>query len=457
MKEKLWGGRYSKPTDKLVEDFTESISFDARLAPYDIEGSIAHAKMLAKCGIISVKEKDEIVKGLRDISAEIAHGKFVFDPSLEDVHMNIESALTKKIGKPGEKLHTARSRNDQVALDLRLYLRDQVSQIITLISGLQKAFLHLAEKSKDEIIPGYTHMQHAQPVLFAHHLLAYVEMFERDKGRLADSRARINVLPLGACALAGTSLPIDREFVAKELGFKAVAANSMDAVADRDFVIEFLNNAAMIGMHLSRISEEIVLWAGAEFRVIEIDEQYCTGSSIMPQKKNPDIAELVRGKTGRLYGNLLSVMVMMKGLPLAYNRDMQEDKEPVFDSVDTVKASLAVVAGMIGNMRLKEHRRAKFEGDFSYATDMAEYLVKKGMPFRKAHKVIGQMVSYCIDKGVEMYHLDMQTLKGFAEEFDGDIYKVMDIGACVGSKKSLGGTSYKNVAKALADWKRRLK
>jgi argininosuccinate lyase len=300
-------------------------------------------------------------------------------------------------------------------------------------------------------------MQHAQPVLFAHHLLAYVEMFERDKGRLADSLARINVLPLGACALAGTGLPIDREFTAKELGFKAVARNSMDAVADRDFAIEFLSNAALIGMHLSRVCEEMVLWAGSEFRVIEIDEAYCTGSSIMPQKKNPDIAELVRGKTGRLYGNLVSVMVMMKGLPMAYNRDMQEDKEPVFDSVDTIASSLAVVAGMVGNLQLKEHRRAKFDGDFSYATDMAEYLVKKGVPFRKAHKVVGRLVSYCIDKGVEMYHLDMQTLKQFAPEFDGDIYRVMDICACVSSKKSSGGTAQKNVEKALADWKRRLR
>jgi argininosuccinate lyase len=456
MAEKLWGGRYSKETDKLVEAFTESISFDSRLAQYDIQGSAAHAKMLAKCGIISAKERDAIVKGLEAVSKEIAAGTFVFDPALEDVHMNIESALTKRIGKAGEKLHTARSRNDQVALDLRLYLRDNVSRIITLICGIQKSFVGLAQKYHTDIIPGYTHMQHAQPVLFAHHLLAYVEMFERDKGRLADSLARINVLPLGACALAGTGLPIDREFTAKELGFKAVARNSMDAVADRDFAIEFLSNAALIGMHLSRVCEEMVLWAGSEFRVIEIDEAYCTGSSIMPQKKNPDIAELVRGKTGRLYGNLVSVMVMMKGLPMAYNRDMQEDKEPVFDSVDTIASSLAVVAGMVGNLQLKEHRRAKFDGDFSYATDMAEYLVKKGVPFRKAHKVVGRLVSYCIDKGVEMYHLDMQTLKQFAPEFDGDIYRVMDICACVSSKKSSGGTAQKNVEKALADWKRKL-
>ncbi|HRZ87398.1 MAG TPA: argininosuccinate lyase [bacterium] len=456
MAKKLWSGRYSKATDSMVDRYSESVSFDCRLAPYDIAGSVAHAKMLAKCGIISSQEKDQIVRGLREILKEIEAGTFVFDPALEDVHMNVEGALTKRIGPAGEKLHTARSRNDQVALDTRLYLREQVAVIIGLIAELQKAMLKLAEKHKGSIIPGYTHMQHAQPVLFAHHMLAYIEMFERDKARLTESLPRINVLPLGSCALAGTGLPIDRQAVAKELGFAAVSRNSMDAVADRDFVLEFLGSAAIIGMHLSRLSEELILWAGTEFKMIDIDESFCTGSSIMPQKKNPDVAELTRGKTGRLYGNLVSVLVMMKGLPLAYNRDMQEDKEPLFDSVDTVAGALSVMAAMVAHVEVKEHKRIRFDGDFSYATDLAEYLVAKGVPFRKAHAIVGRLVGDCAGKAVEIYHLDLQTLKSYAPEFEKDVHAICDIDSCVRAKKSFGGTAPANVEKELRAWKTKL-
>ncbi len=339
---------------------------------------------------------------------------------------------------------------------MRLYLRDRVREAAALIAGLQQAMLKLADTYKDTIIPGYTHMQHAQPVLFAHHMLAYVEMFERDKARFSESLPRINVLPLGSCALAGTGLPIDRTIVAKELGFDAISRNSMDAVADRDFAIEFLSNAAIAGMHLSRLCEELILWAGTEFKMIDIDESYCTGSSIMPQKKNPDVAELTRGKTGRLYGNLVSVLVMMKGLPLAYNRDMQEDKEPLFDSADTIANALQVVAAMVSHIRVKEHSRIRFDGDFSYATDLAEYLVRKNVPFRKAHAIVGRLVSDCIGKAVEIYHLDLQTLKSYAPEFEKDVYAVTDIDSCVRSKRSCGGTAPQNVEKELRAWKKKL-
>ncbi|MDP8262771.1 MAG: argininosuccinate lyase [Candidatus Ancaeobacter aquaticus] len=456
MVKKLWAGRYKKDTHKDVEQFTQSVSYDKRLAQYDIIGSIAHAKMLAHVGVISKKESSTIQTALKKIASDISKGSFRFKAELEDVHMNVEAALIKKIGAVGGKLHTARSRNDQVSLDLRMYLRDEVDAIIDGITVLQKSLLELAQKYKKVIISGYTHMQHAQPVLFAHHMLAYVEMFERDKDRLSDCKKRINVLSLGACALAGTSIPIDRAFVAKELGFKSVSQNSIDTVSDRDFVIEFLQAASIMGMHFSRISEECILWASTEFDLIDIDESFCTGSSIMPQKKNPDIAELIRGKSGRLYGNLTSVLVMMKGLPLSYNRDMQEDKEPLFDSVDTVKAILGILSKMLSCITLKKQSKNVFSGDFSYATDVAEYLVKKSVPFRNAHEIVGNLVSYSIEKNIEMYDIPLKELQKHAPQFQRDIYKVMEIGNVVSSKRSSGGTANVNVERSMKIWKKKL-
>ncbi|MEK7742009.1 MAG: argininosuccinate lyase, partial [Nitrospirota bacterium] len=375
----------------------ESISFDRRLWKYDIEGSIAHAKMLGKQKIISQKDSSAIINGLKNIAGEIETGRFRFAVELEDIHMNIEAALIKNIGDAGKKLHTARSRNDQVALDLRLYLRAETKEIISLIKNLQKTLLKAAENNIGVIMPGYTHLQRAQPVLLSHHLLAYVEMLRRDRERFEDSLKRINVLPLGSCALAGTSLPVDRSYVAKLLGFKAIAENSIDAVSDRDFAIEFLTDAGILMMHLSRFAEELILWSTEEFSFIELPDAFTTGSSIMPQKKNPDVAELIRGKSGRIYGNMIALMTVMKGLPLAYNRDMQEDKTPVFDTVDTIKSCLTVLAQMMPQIKfMKERMRDAAGRAYSTATDIAEYLVKKGVPFRQAHEITGKIVRYCI-------------------------------------------------------------
>ena len=447
---KLWGGRFAEKTAASVEAFTASIHYDARLYKHDIAGSRAHAKMLARQGLISAKEGEQILKGLGQIEQEIEAGKFVFKPELEDVHMNIEKALVEKIGPAGEKLHTARSRNDQVALDVRLYLREECRTIMDLLLELQRAFVVLARVYQHTVMPGYTHLQRAQPVLVAHHLLAYYEMFGRDRERLADALKRINVMPLGAAALAGTGLPIDREFVAKELGFPKVTANSMDTVGDRDFIIEFMSAASLIQIHLSRLSEELVLWATEEFSFVTLADSFCTGSSIMPQKKNPDIPELIRGKSGRVVGNLMSLLTLVKGLPMTYNRDLQEDKEPLFDTVDTVSQSVAIMAQLLANLKFNEARLARgLGGGYMTATDLADYLVIKNIPFRQAHAIVGRTVAYAIGKGKELPELTLKELKKFSEVIEEDVFKVLSIEGSVNSRVSLGGTSGKMVGKAL--------
>ena len=443
---KLWGGRFSEETEKTVEDFTESVSFDARLWKYDIEGSIAHVTMLGRQKIISKKEAALIIKGLNEIKAEIEGGKFKFSQALEDVHMNIEHALIKKIGPVGGKVHAARSRNDQVALDIRLYLRDEISEVLQLIEKLQKIFVSLAEKNIDTIMPGYTHLQRAQPVLLSHHLLAYFEMLDRDLARLEDCLKRVNVLPLGSAALAGTTLPIDRQYVAKLLKFPAVTENSIDSVSDRDFAAEFIASASILMIHLSRLSEEFIIWNSEEFRFIELPDAFTTGSSIMPQKKNPDVLELTRGKTGRVYGHLMSILTIMKSLPLAYNRDMQEDKEPLFDTVDTVKSCLGVLIKMLPLVRFnrKVMEEATAAG-FLTATDLAEYLVRKGVPFRDAHSITGKAVRYCIDNNKTLTDLGLDELKQFSKLIGEDISHYISVEVSVNGKKSHGGTSKEKV------------
>ena len=454
---KPWAGRFTEATAKEVEAFTESISFDRRLWKYDIEGSVAHATMLAKQKIISKRDADLIVKGLNEIGKEIASGKFKFRQDLEDVHMNIEHALTERIGQAGARLHTARSRNDQIALDLRLYLRHEIRQIQALVAGLEAEFLAQAQKNADAIMPGYTHIQRAQPVLLAHYLLAYVSMFERDMGRLKDCLKRLDVLPLGACAMAGTGLPIDRRYTAKLLGFSEVSENSIDSVSDRDFVMEFLAHSAILMSHLSRFSEEMVLWASTEFSFIELPDSFTTGSSIMPQKKNPDVAELSRGKTGRVYGNLMGMLTIMKGLPLSYNRDMQEDKPLLFDTVDTIKSVLGVLAPMVRGTMFKTGRlRETAAGGYSTATDMAEYLVKKGVPFRQAHEITGRAVLLAIQSGKELEQLPLAELKKLSPSIEKDVFAVLGPDASVRAKKSLGGTAPELVRKTLDAAKKRL-
>jgi len=452
MKKKPWSGRFEKETDKLVEEFTASISFDKRLYKYDIEGSIAHCMMLAKCKIIKNGEAEKIIKGLRDIKKEIDVGRFKFDIALEDIHMNIERRLIDKIGTVGGKLHTARSRNDQVALDIRLYLRDEIGEIVSLIRGLKKSIVKKAKGNIDVIMPGYTHLQMAQPVLFSHHLLAYYDMFDRDEDRFLDMLKRVNVMPLGSAAMAGTNYPIDRKYVAKLLQFPAVTTNSMDAVGDRDFSIEFLSTSAILMMHLSRFSEELIIWSTSEFGFIELDDSFCTGSSIMPQKKNPDVPELVRGKTGRVYGNLMSLLTTMKSLPLAYNKDMQEDKEPLFDTIDTVKASLLIYSKMIGTIKLNRDRlgEAVFQG-FMTATDMADYLVMKGLPFRDAHEVVGKVVSFCIKSHKLLSDLTFHELQKFSKSFKKDIFSFIKTEKSVDRKDVIGGTSKRQVLMRIAE------
>lgn len=452
MKKKPWSGRFEKETDKLVEKFTASISFDKRLYKYDIEGSIAHCMMLARCKIIKNGEANKIIKGLRDIKKEIDGGRFKFDIALEDIHMNIERRLIDKIGNIGGKLHTARSRNDQVALDIRLYLRDEIGEIVSLIRGLKKSIVTKAKGNIDVIMPGYTHLQMAQPVLFSHHLLAYYDMFDRDEERFLDMLKRVNVMPLGSAAMAGTNYPIDRKYVAKLLQFPAVTTNSMDAVGDRDFSIEFLSASAILMMHLSRFSEELIIWSTSEFGFIELDDSFCTGSSIMPQKKNPDVPELVRGKTGRVYGNLMSLLTTMKSLPLAYNKDMQEDKEPLFDTIDTVKASLSIYSKMIGTIKLNRDRlgEAVFQG-FMTATDMADYLVMKGLPFRDAHEVVGRAVSFCIKNNKLLSDLTFYELQKFSKSFKKDIFSFIKTEKSVDRKDVIGGTSKRQVLKRIAE------
>ncbi len=452
---KLWGGRFKEKTAKIVELFTESVSFDRRLWPYDIEGSIAHARMLGKQGIIPKGDSEKIIRGLREIAAEIESGTFRFRQDLEDIHMNIEAALIRKVGAAGKRLHTARSRNDQVALDLRLYLRDESAQIISLLTEFEHRLIEVAEKHTDYVMPGYTHMQRAQTVFLSHHLLAYVEMFERDKARFADASKRLDVLPLGSCALAGTSLPIDREYVAKLLGFGSVSENSIDTVSDRDFCIEFLSNCSILITHLSRMAEELVLWNTEEFSFAELPDAFTTGSSIMPQKKNPDVAELVRGKTGRVFGALVSLLTTMKGLPLAYNRDMQEDKLPVFDAVDTVKECLLVISEMFPTIRFNKKSMfdAASEG-YSAATDIAEYLVRKGMPFREAHEVTGRIVSYCIENEKRLSDLKIGELRKFSSLLASDVFRYLTAEGSAMSKNSRGGTSKTEVRKQIRRLKR---
>ena len=436
MSEQLWGGRFSKSTDEMINDFQASISFDKRMYREDIAGSIAHAKMLAKCGIIAETDRDAIISGLRDILQKIEHGDFDFSIALEDIHMNIEKRLTDAIGEAGGRLHTARSRNDQVALDTHLYVRGETLAVLGCIADLQRA-----------IMPGYTHLQRAQPILFAHHMLAYFSMLARDFSRFLGVYERADIMPLGAGALAGTTFPIDRAFVAEELHFDAIYTNSLDAVSDRDYIMEFLSAASILMVHLSRLSEEIILWCSREFSFIELDDAHCTGSSMMPQKKNPDVSELVRGKTGRVIGHLMAMLTIVKGLPLAYNKDLQEDKEGVFDAIDTVKFSLAVYTALLRGMTVKGDvmKRAVTE-DFSNATDLADYLVKKGMPFRKAHAVAGRAVHLCIEQGKWLEDMTLEEFRALSDLFAEDIKEAIRPETCVKNRNSLGGTSYSQVA-----------
>jgi len=454
---KAWSGRFTETTNRLVEEFTASIPYDWRLYPYDIAGSIVHAGMLARQRIITRKEADRITRGLEDILKEIVDGTFEFSTELEDIHMNIENRLIEKIGPVGGKLHTARSRNDQVALDIRMYLRDEIAKIHELLAALQKVLVGLADRHRDVVLPGYTHLQRAQPVLFGHHLLAYYEMFQRDRGRLEDCFRRLNMMPLGAGALAGTVLPIDRKFVARELGFSGVCENSMDAVSDRDFAIEFVAACAQIMMHLSRLSEELVLWSTSEFGFITISDAFTTGSSIMPQKKNPDVAELTRGKTGRVYGSLTALLTLMKGLPLAYNRDMQEDKEPLFDAADTVSLSLSVFAEMLKSVSIHtEAMRRAAEDGFITATDLADYLVRKGMPFREAHEVVGRAVLRCLERHWGLGTMPLEEYQRLSPLIREDVYDAISVEASVTRRTSSGGTAPANLARRLQTLKKRL-
>ncbi len=446
MSEKLWGGRFEKSTDEMINEFQASINFDKRMYREDIAGSIAHAKMLAAQKIISDDDAKKICAGLEKILAQIDAGEFEFSVALEDIHMNIEAALTEEIGSAGGRLHTARSRNDQVALDTHLYIRRQVREIQKLILELQTELVKAAEKNRDVIFPGYTHLQRAQPILFAHHLLAYFSMLQRDFARFEGVHTRADIMPLGAGALAGTTFNIDRNFVAKELDFGAIYSNSLDAVSDRDYLLEFLSAASILMVHLSRFSEEIILWCSREFLFIELDDAHCTGSSMMPQKKNPDVPELVRGKAGRVFGHLMALLTTVKALPLAYNKDLQEDKEGVFDALDTVKFSLAVFAQIVAGMKVrKENMRRAVEEDFSNATDAADYLVKKNLPFRQAHEVAGKLVHYCIEKNIYLKDLTLDEFKNFSPLFDADIHDAIKPETCVAARNSQGGTSPKQV------------
>jgi argininosuccinate lyase len=447
---KPWGGRFAGATSALVEQFTESISFDRALAPYDIRASIAHCRMLGRQGIIAQRDARRIEKALREIGREIEAGSLAMDARCEDIHMCIEARLIEKIGPAGGRLHTARSRNDQVATDVSLFLRDAVLNTLGLLIDLDRALVALAAAHPDTVLPGFTHMQHAQPVLLAHHLLAYHEMFARDCERLESCYVRVNRLPLGAGALAGTPYPVDRRYVAAQLGYPALTANSMDTVSDRDHLIEFSSAAALIMMHLSRLSEELVIWSTPEFNFVEIADAFCTGSSIMPQKKNPDVPELVRGKTGRVYGNLMSLLTLMKALPLAYNRDLQEDKERLFDTVTTVQACLRVFAPMLGSLRFnRDAMRAAAAGGFLTATDLADYLVRKGMPFRSAHEAVGRIVAHCEKTGTGLADLDLRSLKKFSPAFGPDAPACLAIEASVAGRRCEGGTAPVRVRAAL--------
>jgi len=447
---KLWGGRFQQPTDAFVEQFTASVAFDRRLAPYDIAGSIAHAQMLAKVKVLGKEEADTIIKGLQQILSEIESGKFDWQVSLEDVHMNIEARLTERVGEVGKKLHTGRSRNDQVATDIRLFLRDGIDAVCEGIGRLAAQLLSLADKEADTLMPGFTHLQPAQPVSFGHHMMAWFEMLMRDLERMQDCRARVNRMPLGAAALAGTSYPIDREYTAKQLGFDAVCENSLDAVSDRDFAIEFASAASILMMHLSRFSEELILWSSAQFGFVDLGDAFCTGSSIMPQKKNPDVPELVRGKTGRVTGHLVSLLMLMKSQPLAYNKDNQEDKEPLFDTLDTVLDSLKIYADMMASISLNRDamRKAASEG-YTTATDLADYLVGKGIPFRDAHEIVGKAVHAAIETGKDLSQLTYAELQTFSKLIDKDVFDVLTLEGSVNARAHVGGTAPANVRKAV--------
>ncbi len=449
----MWHGRFSEKPAELLQRYSESISFDWRLWRHDIEGSIAHSAALEAAGLITTTERQQIIDGLRAIGAEIEAGSFRFKTELEDIHMNIEAELTKRIGDAGAKLHTARSRNDQVALDIRLYLRAECDELRELLRDAQRALVELAAAHRDVLIPGYTHLQRAQPVFFAHHLLAYVEMFDRDLGRIADTRKRLNVLPLGSGAIAGSTIKLDRELVARLLDFPAVTQNSMDAVSDRDFAVELLAALALVATHLSRLSEDVILWSSSEFHFITLSDAYTTGSSLMPQKKNPDVAELTRGKTGRVFGNLVSLLTTLKGLPMTYNRDMQEDKEPVFDSVDTVKTALAIFAGMLRGTRLNTAACAAAVADpMLLATDLADYLVNRGVPFRKAHELIGRAVALSVEKATPLPQLALADYQALSPVFAADLFDVFHLATAMSARSAIGAPSPENVAAQLTRW-----
>jgi len=456
--QKPWAGRFTQPTDAFVEAFTASVQFDQRLAHHDIRGSQAHARMLNHIGVLTDAERDAIEAGLDEIRAEIDQGAFEWSIRLEDVHMNIESRLTQRIGEVGKKLHTGRSRNDQVATDIRLYLRDELDGVVLLIRRLQDALLDLAERETETLMPGFTHLQVAQPVSFGHHLMAWFEMLDRDHDRLSDCRRRVNIMPLGAAALAGTTFPLDREYTARLLGFDRPAANSLDAVSDRDFAIEFTACASLILMHLSRFSEELILWTSAQFNFIDLPDAFCTGSSIMPQKKNPDVPELVRGKSGRVFGHLISLLTLMKGQPLAYNKDNQEDKEPLFDTLDTLKNCLRAFADMVPQLQPNREvmRRAALQG-YATATDLADYLVRRGLPFRDAHEVVGKAVRLGIDTGRDLAELALDELKGLSALIDDDVFQVLTLEGSLRAHDHLGATAPNQVRRAIAAARVRLR
>ncbi len=453
----MWQGRFQQEPSALLQEFSESISFDWRLWRHDIEGSLAHSAALEAAGLLTREEREKIVAGLRAIGAEIEEGEFSFKTELEDIHMNIEAELTRRIGDAGAKLHTARSRNDQVALDLRLYLRSECDAIAGRLGEMQRALVDLGERHAEVIIPGYTHLQRAQPVFFAHHLLAYVEMFQRDRERIADTRKRVNVLPLGSGAIAGSTIVLDREMVARLLDFPAVTHNSMDAVSDRDFAVEMLAALALVAVHLSRLSEDVILWASSEFHFISIGDAFTTGSSLMPQKKNPDVAELTRGKTGRVVGNLVALLTTLKGLPMTYNRDMQEDKEPVFDSVDTVKAALAVFVAMLRSVTVDATACAAAAADpMLLATDLADYLVLRGAPFRQAHEIVGKAVALCVARACSLPQLTLADYQALSPVFAADLFEVLTIEKAMAARQAIGAPSPQNVAAQLARWREAL-
>ncbi|WP_323841031.1 MULTISPECIES: argininosuccinate lyase [unclassified Moraxella] len=453
----MWGGRFTEATNAFVQAFTASVNFDKRLAYHDIQGSIAHATMLGACGIITNDESQAIIDGLNQVKDEIDSGKFVWQVALEDVHMNIESRLTALIGDVGKKLHTGRSRNDQVATDIRLYLRDETDKILALLKRLQTGLLDLADKHTDTIMPGFTHLQTAQPISFAHHLMAWFEMLYRDSERFMDTRHRINQMPLGSAALAGTTYPIDRAMTAKLLGFDGICQNSLDGVSDRDFAIEFASNASILMMHLSRMSEEIILWMSAQFDFVQVPDRFCTGSSIMPQKKNPDVPELVRGKTARVFGSLTTLLTLMKSQPLAYNKDNQEDKEPLFDVVDTLTGSLIAFGDMLPNLvpKADNMRQATLKG-YATATDLADYLVKKGLPFRDAHEVVGRAVALGVAKGVDLAQLNLDELRQFSDLIDSDVFDCLTLEGSLNARNHIGGTAPQSVKLAIEQGRERI-